>query len=67
MLPIFEKHCPSDERPRGAITAAYEYLDGKRSFTVVKESIEAQGRYEKFSELTQAQMTAYFHSKNCEV
>ena len=38
-LPIFEKHCPDDTRPRSAIDAAYEYLDGKVKFPVVKNII----------------------------
>ena len=25
-LPIFEKHCPGDDRPRSAIAAARDYL-----------------------------------------
>jgi hypothetical protein len=39
ILPIFEKYCPSDERPRNAIKAAHEYLDGKVKFPVVKNII----------------------------
>jgi hypothetical protein len=29
ILPIYEKHCPGYERPRNAIKAAHDYLDGK--------------------------------------
>ena len=29
ILPIFEKHCPNDFRPRNALKAARDYLDGK--------------------------------------
>jgi len=39
ILPIFEKHCPGDERPRNAVNAAYDYLGGKIKFTVVKDVI----------------------------
>ena len=39
MLPIFEKHCPGDNRPRNAVNAAYDYLDGKVKFPVVKSLI----------------------------
>ena len=39
MLPIFEKHCPGDDRPRNAISAAYDYLDGKVKFPIVKNII----------------------------
>jgi hypothetical protein len=39
ILPIFEKHCPSDDRPRNAVNAAHEYLDGKVKFPVVKNII----------------------------
>lgn len=39
MLPIFEKHCPGDERPRNAVNAARDYLGGKVKFPVVKNII----------------------------
>lgn len=39
VLPIFEKHCPDDDRPRKALNAAREYLDGKVKFPVVKNII----------------------------
>ena len=39
ILPIFEKHCPCDERPRNAVNAAREYLDGKVKFPAVKNVI----------------------------
>ena len=39
MLPIFEEHYPNDERPRNAVNAAREYLDGKVKFPVVKNLI----------------------------
>jgi len=39
ILPIFEKHCPNDERPRKALNAASDYLDGKVRFPVVKNII----------------------------
>ncbi|MDR0221255.1 MAG: hypothetical protein LBI54_07630 [Lachnospiraceae bacterium] len=39
MLPLFEKHCPSDSRPRGAVNAARDYLEGKVKFPVVKNII----------------------------
>ena len=39
MLPIFEKHYPGDDRPRNAISAAHEYMDGKVKFPVVKNII----------------------------
>ena len=39
VLPIYEKHCPGDSRPRNAVNAAHEYLDGKVKFTVVKDII----------------------------
>ena len=39
MLPIFEKHCPNDDRPRNAMNAARDYLDGKVKFPVVKNII----------------------------
>jgi hypothetical protein len=39
ILPIFEKQCPGDERPRNAIKAAHDYLDGKVKFPEVKNII----------------------------
>ena len=39
MLPLFEKHCPGDERPRNAVKAAHDYLDGKVKFPTVKNII----------------------------
>jgi hypothetical protein len=39
ILPIFEKQCPNDERPKNAIKAAHDYLDGKVKFPVVKNII----------------------------
>lgn len=39
VLPIFEKNCPSDDRPRNALNAARDYLDGKVKFPVVKNII----------------------------
>jgi len=39
MLPVFEKHCPGDARPRNAIDAAHDYINGKVKFPVVKNII----------------------------
>ena len=39
VLPLFEKHCPGDKRPRNAVKAANEYVDGKVKFPVVKDVI----------------------------
>jgi len=39
MLPLFEKHCPGDARPRNAIVAARNYLDGTVKFPTVKTAI----------------------------
>lgn len=39
ILPIFEKHCPCDNRPRGAVNAAHEYINGKVKFLEVKNII----------------------------
>jgi len=39
ILPIFEKHCPNDNRPRNAVTAAHNFLDGKVKFSEVKNTI----------------------------
>ncbi len=38
-LPIFERRCPGDERPRRALTAARDYLNGDVKFPVVKQLI----------------------------
>jgi hypothetical protein len=37
MLPLFEKHCPNDERPAHTINAAREWLDGKVKLPYVKK------------------------------
>jgi hypothetical protein len=39
MLPLFEKHCPGDDRPRNAVNAAREYLAGNIHFRIVKNII----------------------------
>ncbi|MCL2811329.1 MAG: hypothetical protein FWD25_05495 [Clostridia bacterium] len=39
VLPIFEKHCPGDNRPRNAIDAARGYLAGEVKFPIVKNII----------------------------
>ncbi len=39
MLPLFEKHCPGDNRPRNAVYAARDYLGGKIKFQAVKSVI----------------------------
>ena len=39
ILPLFEKYCPDDDRPRNAVCAARDYLDGKVKFPVVKNII----------------------------
>jgi len=39
ILPIFEKYYPGDERPRSAVNAAHDYLDGKVKFPIVKNII----------------------------
>jgi hypothetical protein len=39
ILPLFEKHCPNDERPAHAIIAAREWLDGKVKLPYVKNII----------------------------
>jgi len=39
ILPIFEKRCPGDNRPRSAINAARDYINGKVKFPVVKSII----------------------------
>jgi hypothetical protein len=39
ILPLFEKHCPNDERPVHAIIAAREWLNGKVKLPYVKNII----------------------------
>jgi len=39
ILRIFEKHCPGDNRPRNAVSASHDYLEGKVKFPVVKNII----------------------------
>jgi hypothetical protein len=39
ILPVFEKYCPDDTRPRDAVNAALSYLEGKVKFPTVKNVI----------------------------
>jgi len=39
ILPIFEKHCPGDNRPRNAIDAARDWFAGKKKLPEVKNII----------------------------
>jgi len=39
ILPIFEKHCPDDNRPRSAIEAARDWFDGKKKLPEVRKII----------------------------
>ena len=39
LLPIFERHCPGDQRPRIAVSAAREYIAGRVKFPVVRNII----------------------------
>lgn len=39
ILPIFEKHCPGDDRPRRAIAAARDWFEGKKKLSEVKNII----------------------------
>jgi hypothetical protein len=39
ILPIFEKHRPNDGRPRNAVSAARDYLEGKVKFPAVKNLV----------------------------
>lgn len=42
-LPIFEKRCHDDCRPRNALKAARDYLDGRSKFAEVKNAIWYDG------------------------
>ena len=39
ILPVFEKHCPGDSRPRQALDASRAWFDGKLKFPAVKQII----------------------------
>ncbi|MCL2579423.1 MAG: hypothetical protein FWE32_05265 [Oscillospiraceae bacterium] len=39
ILPIFEKHCPDDGRPRMALQASRDWFDGKKKLPEVKKVI----------------------------
>jgi len=39
ILPIFERHCPGDARPRSALNVAREYIGDKVKFPAVKNII----------------------------
>lgn len=72
ILPIFEKHCQGDMRPRNAIDAARDFINGKRKFQEVKSIIlnecHAAAREQEGSPAAQAaaracgQASACFHT-----
>lgn len=39
ILPIFEKHCPGDSRPRSAIAAGRDWFEGRKKLAEVKNII----------------------------
>jgi hypothetical protein len=39
ILPIFEKHCPGDKRPRNAIAASREWFEGRKKLPEVRRVI----------------------------
>lgn len=39
ILPIFEKRCPGDDRPRRAIAASRDWFEGKKKLSEVKSMI----------------------------
>jgi hypothetical protein len=39
ILPIFEKHCPNDSRPRVALLASREWFEGRKKLPEVKNTI----------------------------
>ena len=39
ILPIYEKHCPGDMRPRSAITAARDWFEDRRKLPEVRQII----------------------------
>ena len=39
ILPIFEKHCPGDKRPRMAISASRDWFEGRKKLPEVKKII----------------------------
>jgi hypothetical protein len=39
ILPIFEKHCPDDNRPQSAIAASRDWFEGKKKLAEVKHII----------------------------
>lgn len=39
ILPIYEKHCPGDDRPRSAIAASRDWFAGKKKLPEVKNII----------------------------
>ncbi len=41
ILPLWDKHCPGDERPRNALNAAREWISGTISFPQAKPTILA--------------------------
>jgi len=39
ILPIFEKHCPGDDRPRQAISASRDWFEGRKKLPEVRSII----------------------------
>lgn len=39
ILPVFEKHCPGDNRPRRALEASHDWFEGKKKLPEVKNLI----------------------------
>ena len=39
ILPVFERHCPDDDRPRSALIASREWFAGKKKLPEVKDII----------------------------
>jgi len=39
ILPVFEKHCPGDNRPRAAIAAARDWFEGRKKLPEVRNII----------------------------
>jgi len=72
ILPIFEKHCPGDNRPRNAIAAARDWFVGKKKLPEVRNIIlnecHAAARELELSPVAQAaaracgQASACFHT-----
>jgi hypothetical protein len=69
ILPIFEKHCPNDKRPRMAVAASRDWFEGKKKLPEVKNIIlnecHAAAREQEDNPAAQAAARACGQASGC--